>query len=170
MLIRKLTIDDAVAFRQLRVDMCREHPEAFSQTPEEATAMSLEKFLEWMCPRDVIPQNFILGAFDGDRLIGSVGLRRENNAKEQHRGWIWAVYVRPEGRGKGVSRLLMQTMIDEARTWDGLEVLTLNVALTQTGARTLYTSLGFFTTGLILHGYKLSDGSYIDLEDMTLWL
>jgi len=170
MVIRKLTLDDASAYRQLRVDMCRDHPEAFSQTPEEAAEMSLEKFLQWMCPRDVFPQNFILGAFDGDRLIGSAGLRREDNAKERHRAWVWAVYVRPEGRGKGVSRQLMQTMIDEARKWEGLEMLDLDVSVTQTGARTLYTSLGFFTTGLVLHGYKLPDGRYVDFEKMILWL
>jgi ribosomal protein S18 acetylase RimI-like enzyme len=64
----------------------------------------------------------------------------------------------------------MQTLIDEARKMDGLEMLTLVVSLTQTEARTLYTSLGFFTTGIILHGYKLPDGSYIDHEEMMLWL
>ncbi len=64
----------------------------------------------------------------------------------------------------------MQQLIDEARRIDGLEMLTLTVSVTQTSARTLYTSLGFFTTGLILHGYKLSDGRYIDEEEMTLWL
>ncbi len=170
MLIRKLTLDDATAFRELRVEMCRDHPEAFSQTPEEATEMSLEKFLEWMTPREVFPQNFILGAFEGDRLIGSAGLRRDDNLKERHRAWVWAVYVRPEARGRGISRQIMQRLIDEARAWDGLELLTLNVAMTQTGARVLYTSLGFFTNGLILHGYRLPDGRYVDLEDMTLWL
>ncbi|MEW6050714.1 MAG: GNAT family N-acetyltransferase [Candidatus Zixiibacteriota bacterium] len=83
---------------------------------------------------------------------------------------MWAVYVRPEGRGKGISKQLMQKVIDEARTIDGLEMLTLSVAVTQTSARTLYTSLGFFTTGLNLHGYKLPDGRYIDHEEMMLRL
>jgi hypothetical protein len=64
----------------------------------------------------------------------------------------------------------MQQLIDEARRIDGLEVLALTVAVTQTSARTLYTSLGFFTTGLTLHGYKLPDGRYIDEEEMMLWL
>ena len=83
---------------------------------------------------------------------------------------MFCIYVRPEARGRGLSKQLMQQLIDEARKMEGLEILSLVVALTQTSARTLYTSLGFFTTGLILHGYKLPDGRYVDHEEMMLWL
>jgi ribosomal protein S18 acetylase RimI-like enzyme len=168
--IRKLTIDDAHAFRELRIEMCDCHPEAFHQTPEEVADMPDDKLVEWMSPSDVFPEKFILACFDGDRMIGTAAFRRQDSFKECHRGWIWSVYVRPEGRGKGISRQLMQQLIDEVRRIDGLEMLTLTVSVTQTSARTLYTSLGFFTTGLILHGYKLPDGRYIDEEEMTLWL
>lgn len=170
MLIRKLTTDDAAAFRELRVEMCGAHPEAFGQTPEEVIATTEDKYLEWMSPSDTFPENFVLAAFENERLIATVAFRREDSAKERHRGWIWSVYVRPEGRGKGISKKLMQMVIDESHKMEGLEMLTLTVAVTQTSARTLYTALGFFTNGLNLHGYKLSDGRYIDHEEMTLWL
>lgn len=111
-----------------------------------------------------------MGCFEGDRLIGTVGFIRDSFRKESHRGWIWTVYVRPEGRGKKIAKQLMEFVIDDAYKMDGLEILTLTVAATQTSARTLYTSLGFYTTGLNLHGYKLPDGRYIDLEEMLLWL
>ncbi len=170
MTVRKLAADDVAAFRELRIEMCRSHPEAFGQTPDEVSVMTDEKLLEWMAPSDDYPEKFVLGEFDGDRLIGTVAFRREDSVKERHRGWIWSVYVLPEGRGKGISRNLMQMTIDESRRINGLELLTLVVAMPQTSARTLYTSLGFFTTGLILHGYKLPDGRYIDQEEMMLWL
>ncbi len=170
MLIRKLTPADTAAFRQLRVEMCGDHPEAFGQTPEEVLAMPDEKFLDWMRASDTYPEKFVLAALEGERIIGTVAFRREDAFKERHRGWIWAVYVRPEGRGKGISKTLMQRVIEEARTMDGLELLSLTVAIPQTSARTLYTSLGFFTTGLMHHGYKLADGRYIDHEEMMLWL
>ncbi|SYZ73182.1 hypothetical protein TRIP_C21300 [Candidatus Zixiibacteriota bacterium] len=170
MQIRKLTIDDSSAFRELRIEMCGKHPEAFGQTPDEVAEMADEKFAEWMTPKETFPENFVLGAFDGDRLLGSVAFRREDSIKEKHRGWIWSVYTRPEARGRGISRQLMLKLIEEARRMEGLEILNLVVALTQTGARTLYTSLGFFTTGLILHEYKLPDGRYIDHEEMMMWL
>ena len=168
--IRKLTIEDAGVFRQIRIEMCSSHPEAFGQTPEEASAIPDEKLLEWISPSDVYPEKFILAEFEGDRLLGTVAFRREDSSKERHRGWIWSVYVRPEARGKGVSKRLMQHLIAECRSMDGLELLALTVSLTQTSARTLYTSLGFITTGLVLHGYKLADGRYIDHEEMMLWL
>ncbi len=168
--IRKLTADDADAFRELRVEMCAAHPEAFGQTPEEVAATTEEKYLEWMSPSDTFPEKFVLAAFENNRLIATVAFRREDSIKERHRGWIWSVYVRPDGRGKGISKRLMQIVIDESRKMAGLEMLTLTVAVTQTSARTLYTALGFFTTGLNLHGYKLPDGRYIDHEEMTLWL
>ncbi len=170
MLIRKLTADDAAAFRELRVEMCAAHPEAFGQTPEEVVETAEEKYLEWMAPNDIFPEKFVLAAFDNDHLIGTVGFRREDSVKERHRAWIWSVYVRPEGRGKGISKKLMQMVIDESHKMEGLEMLTLTVAVTQTSARTLYTALGFFTNGLNLHGYKLPDGRYIDHEEMTFWL
>lgn len=168
--IRKLTKEDAAAFRELRIEMCANHPEAFGQTPEEVVATTEEKYLEWMARREVFPQSFVLAAFEGNTLIGTVGFKREDSAKERHRGWIWSVYVRPEGRGRGISKQLMQQVIDEARKMEDLEMLTLTVAVTQTAARTLYSSLGFFTNGLNLHGYKLPDGRYVDHEEMTLWL
>jgi GNAT superfamily N-acetyltransferase len=170
MIIRKLTNDDIAAFREIRVEMCRLHPEAFGQTPEEAASTPEDKFLEWAAPSGTFRENFVLAAFEGDRILGTAAFKREDSAKERHRGWIWSVYVRPEGRGKGISRQLMQQLIDEARRMDGLEMLTLTVALTQTSARTLYTSLGFFTTGINRHGFKLPDSRYIDHEEMTLWL
>lgn len=150
--------------------MCANHPEAFSQTPDEVAEMPEERLIDWMTPSESYPEKFLLAAFEGERMIGSVAFRREDSLKERHRGYIWSVYVRPGGRGKKVSRELMQRVIDESRAMAGLELLSLNVAVTQTSARTLYTSLGFFTTGLILHGYRLPDGRYIDHEEMMLWL
>lgn len=167
---RKLTSDDAAAFREIRVEMCRLHPEAFAQTPEEVSKMSKEQCREWWAPSDVFPEKFVLAAFEGKRIIGTAAFHREEMLKERHRAFVWSVYVRPDARGKRISKLLMQKIIDEAREMEGLEILSLTVSLPQTSARTLYTSLGFFTTGLILHGYKLPDGSYIDHEEMILWL
>ncbi|MGB5107224.1 MAG: GNAT family N-acetyltransferase [Candidatus Zixiibacteriota bacterium] len=170
MIIRKLTTADAPAFRDLRIEMCRDHPEAFGHTPEEVAALQDDKYLEWITPSEVYPEKFVLAAFEGDRMLGTVGFKREDSFKERHRGWIWTVYVRPEARGRGISKKLMQQIIDDSRKMEGLEMLTLTVAVPQTSARTLYTALGFYTTGLNIHGYKLPDGSYVDHEEMVLWL
>jgi ribosomal protein S18 acetylase RimI-like enzyme len=168
--IRKLTSDDLAAFRTLRLEMCRDHPEAFGQTPEEVAETSDEKLREWIGPSETFPEKFVLGYFESDKLLATAAFKREDTLKERHRGWIWAVYVRPDARSNSVARQLMVELIECTRQIDGLELLILVVALTQTGARTLYTSLGFFTTGLILQGFKLPDGRYVDLEEMMLRL
>jgi GNAT superfamily N-acetyltransferase len=168
--IRKLTVEDSEAFREIRAEMCRLHPEAFAQTPEEVSQMPEDQCREWWAPSDVFPEKFVLAAFEGERIMGTAAFRREEMLKERHRAFVWSVYVRPEARGKGISKLLMLQIINEARQMEGIEILSLTVSLPQTSARTLYTSLGFFTTGLVLHGYKLHDGSYIDHEEMMMWL
>jgi ribosomal protein S18 acetylase RimI-like enzyme len=116
---------------------------------------------------DNFPQKFVLSYFEGDKIIGTAAFLREDSAKERHRGWIWSVYVRPEGRGRKIGRQLMERLIDEARRTDGLEILTLIVSINQTEARTLYTSLGFFTAGFGLRAYKLPDSRHIGDEEMT---
>ena len=168
--IRKLTDSDAGAYREIRMEMCASHPEAFGQTPEEVAEMPDDKFVEFMSASDVFPERFILACFAGNRIIGTVAFRRFNLRKESHRGWIWSVYVRPEGRGKGISRQLMQQVIDEAGCMNGLELLTLTVTVTQTSARAVYGSLGFVTTGLSPQYFRLADGRYVDCEEMMLRL
>ena len=170
LLLRKLTDSDACAYREIRVEMCSRHPEAFGQTPEEVAEMPDDKFVEFMSASDVFPERFILACFEGDRIIGTVAFRRFDLRKESHRGWIWSVYVRPEARGKGISRQLMQQVIDEARGMDGLELLTLTVTVTQANARAVYDSLGFVATGLIPQHFRLADGRYVDCEEMVLRL
>ena len=168
MTIRKLTSADLAAFRAFRTEMCRRHPEAFGQTPEEVVGMTDEKLLDWFAPVDVFPQKFVLAAFEGDALIGTVGFRREDATKESHRGFVWTVYVQPEYRGRGLSKHLMLQVIEDCRSFEGLESLFLTVAVTQVNARALYKSLGFVSVGQIPDGYKLPDGSYVGLEQMML--
>lgn len=170
MIIRILEAADARAFRELRAEMCDRHPEAFGQTPEEVGNMPEEKLLDWFAPHDSFPEKFVAAGFDGAMMIGTVGFKREDSVKERHRGFIWSVYVRPGYRGHGISKRLMQWVVGECKTYQGLEMLVLTVATTQTSARALYQSLGFVKIGTIPKGYRLPDGRYIDNEEMMLWL
>jgi ribosomal protein S18 acetylase RimI-like enzyme len=170
MTIRKLSKNDANVFRAMRVEMCERHPEAFGQTPEEVLKMSDEKFLDWFAPSDTFPEKFVAGMFDGSTLIGTAGFRREESIKERHFGFIWTVYLRSEYRGKGLSKQIMQWVIDRCREMDGLEMVVLTVAATQVNARALYRRLGFVQVGKIPQGYHLPDGRYIDNEEMMLQL
>lgn len=170
MIIRKLTAEDLPAFRDLRIEMCAAHPEAFEQTSDEAAATSDQQLLQWMLPQDVFPEKFILAGLQDNEILGVVGFQRDEHSKLRHRALIWSVYVRPQERGRGICRNLMLQTIEAARTMEGLEFLTLEVSSTQTSAKALYVSLGFKTIGNVWRCYKLSDSSYVDSEDMVLKL
>jgi RimJ/RimL family protein N-acetyltransferase len=164
-LIRELTPADAVAFRALRVRAVREHPEAFGRTPEEVDAVEViaERFR-----RDAGSDlDFVLGAVEGETLVGMVGCHRENAVKHRHVAYIWGVYVAPEHRRTGLGRRLFIATIDRARTWPDLEALWLDVTTANEGARALYASCGFRTAGTKPRSLKVGD-RYYDEELMIL--
>jgi ribosomal protein S18 acetylase RimI-like enzyme len=163
--IRVLTETDAVRWRDLRLRMLREHPDAFGTSYEEALASPLETYAQRL--RD--PERWTLGALEGEQLLGSVGLRREAGAKDRHKAMIWGMYTAPEARGRGIGKALLGEAIARARAMPGLEQIGLAVTTHNTAARNLYTSLGFQTYGLERHALKLGD-RYLDEELMVLWL
>ena len=137
---RLLDSNDVVAFRELRLLGLRESPAAFGQTPEEFESLSDGALGEWLGPD---ADRLTFGAFDGGRLVGLTGLRRENRSRVRHKGIIWGVYVHPAARGQGVARRLLTAAIAGAATIEGLTVLVLSVGGPQRAARALYLSLGF---------------------------
>jgi ribosomal protein S18 acetylase RimI-like enzyme len=89
-------------------------------------------------PRQYGPPDgaFLLAERDGT-LLGCVALRKWQDACEMKR-----LYVRPEGRGLGVGRLLAGSIIDEARR-RGYERMVLDTLPSMTRAQGLYAALGF---------------------------
>ena len=158
MLIRALTPRDAAAFRALRVRALREHPEAFGRTPEEVDPVEAiaERFR-----RDAESDlDFVLGAFDGDTLVGMAGCHRESAVKHRHVAYIWGVYVAPERRRTGLGRRLFVATVDRARAWPGLEALWLDVTTVNEGARALYAACGFRSAGTKPRSLKVGDRYY----------
>ena len=87
------------------------------------------------CARDVG-----LLAEDDDGAIGFVfATLGKRNPRLAH---VTDLYVRPRARGKGVARRLLGEVVDRAAQ-HGLEHLSLDVSLHNTGARAVYERLGF---------------------------
>jgi ribosomal protein S18 acetylase RimI-like enzyme len=92
-------------------------------------------------------ERVVLGAFDGERLVGTVTLLLDCPPNQPHRAEIAKLMTRPRDRGRGVATALMRAAeraaVERART-----LLVLDTAA-DGGAATLYEALGFTLAGVI---------------------
>ena len=165
--IRKLAPGDAARWREIRLRALREDPAAFLATHDEDERVTAADLAHRLAAAD--PGAAVLGAFDGEELIGTAGIGRNAPAKTRHRGLLWGMYVAPEARGRGIGGALLQRAIEHARSVPELEQLELSVAVSATSAQRLYVRLGFERIGR--HARAMKDGdAYEDVERMVLWL
>ncbi len=165
MIIRMLTEANATAFRDIRLRALREEPTAFTSSLEEFSHQTLDKIAARF--RSEPSEQFMLGAFQDDKLVGLCGFYREAMLKQRHKGNIISMYVTPEARGQGLGRALMNDVIRRARQIAGVEQLLLGVMTTQAAARKLYESLGFVVFGREARAVRIGD-NYYDEEFMVL--
>jgi ribosomal protein S18 acetylase RimI-like enzyme len=144
MLIRVLGPVDAAPFQTLRLQALTEDPVAFASSYEEERDTPQAVVAERLVP---LSDRAIVGAFDGDRLVGLAAWHREEMRKLQHKGFVWGVFVAETHRGRGLGRRLLQAVIAHAREADGIRQLNLTAYAANTAAIALYESLGFVTYG-----------------------
>lgn len=165
--IRFLTSEDAPEYSRLRLEMLELEPQAFSSSAEEHRSLSMDEIRRRL--GSLTEDQFIVGAFDDGRLLGVVGFYRDKGAKSRHKGHIWGVYVKPEKRGRGLARRMLQTALQRASTITGVEQVLLSVAATQSAAFRLYESLGFQSWGCEPRALRVGD-RYFDEHYLILHL
>lgn len=135
---------DLDRYRRLRLEALRAEPTAFGSSYEIEASARADKYRDRLLG---LPDNFVLGACDGDQLIGIGGFFRETAPKRQHIGSVWGVYVTAAFRGRGIGRRLLAQVIERARELPDLEHILLSVTSDNAAAVALYRSFGFEAWG-----------------------
>ncbi|MEO8921332.1 MAG: GNAT family N-acetyltransferase [Caldimonas sp.] len=153
--VRPLVASDLADYKQLRDDMLLAHPEAFTSDAAAEKKKEPADYLHRLGLDRRGGGHFLLGTWRGRHMIGAIGCERELRHKVQHIGHVVGMMVRPEARGHGVGRDLLDACIAEARRTPGLEMLTLTVTAGNSAAIALYESRGFVAFGTLPRALKL---------------
>jgi RimJ/RimL family protein N-acetyltransferase len=107
------------------------------------------------------PASTMIGAFDGDRPLGMLGLVAPRFRRTAHVVDL-GMSLRPEVRGQGLGTAMMRAAIEYATANPVIERITLGVWSHNDVARRLYLRFGFQVEGYrIAHG-RQPDGRVID--------
>jgi RimJ/RimL family protein N-acetyltransferase len=143
--IRPAQEADAQAFRELRLEALRNHPEVFSSD----YAVNSEKPAEYWVDRlqALGSAGMIYFATYNAEIIGMCGIRRGDSPKTAHSAMIWGVYVRPEWRGLRVAEELLAKSAEWAQA-HGIKIIKLAVVTTNMAAIRCYARCGFSVYGV----------------------
>jgi len=158
--IRLLTPDDAMLWKQIRLEALLGFPQNYLSSYEEEQQRTPQ---QW---QDVLSQNLIYGLFIDGQLISSVALSPKTLVKHQHKGEIWGVYTKPAFQGKGLARQLMKHVLEQAQK--NLSLCYLTCTTTNQGAFKIYEQLGFETYGIEKNSIWV-DGQYYDEYLMAIY-
>ncbi len=157
MQIHRLTPAHAAAYRAIMLQAYATEPDAFTSTVPEREPLPLEWWAARVSDQPEAAE-LALGAFDGARLVGVVGLRFERRARTLHKATLYGLFVLPDFRRHGVARGLVEAVLEEARSTPGLRVVQLTVTETNAPAIRLYQSCGFQPFGTEPLALRVGDG------------
>jgi len=108
--IRRLTAEDSDPYRDIRLEMLANCPDAFGDSHD---ANITKTKTDWQTM--LIGSRAFFGAFVEGELVGTVNFLQETATKMVHRGLLLGMYVKQEMRGTGCARALVETVLVHAK-------------------------------------------------------
>jgi ribosomal protein S18 acetylase RimI-like enzyme len=142
------------AFREIRLEALKNHPGAYYNTYEQELA--------WEPSRHAagLDTAYVIGVVaEARQLVGIAALTSYESPHFAHKSRIGAVYAKPEHRGRGIGRRMLEHLLAVAEP--RYEQVEIAVAAENLPALHLYESLGFERYGYEKHSAKL-DTRYVD--------
>lgn len=146
MAIVRLTPLHAQAYRILMLEAYARHPDAFTSSVEERAALPLAWWQARLAPGpDAVEA--VWASTSGTAIQGVAGLSFEQREKVRHKATLFGMYVRPEQRGQGLGRQLVDAVLTQARAHPDIALVQLTVSEGNAGALVLYRGAGFEVWG-----------------------
>lgn len=158
--IRPTQDGDALAFRNLRLEALKNHPEAFGADYESNLLLPIEHWEERVRPNPDPSKDITFVAIAGETFVGMTGIYRDNTAKMRHNGHIWGVYVPADWRGLRIADQLIEACIAWAQQHE-IRLVRLAVITSNAAAIRCYVRCGFTVYGVDPE-VICADGAYHD--------
>ena len=143
--VRRLRADEWPRWRDLRLELLKDSPEAFGSTYDETLVRADESWQEYVAAAATSDTSAIYVVEDGERWLACAGTYADPD--EHGDVWLFTVWTRPEARGRGLQKRLVHTLMDWAAA-QGHGSMKLWVTDDNDIARSCYESLGFTSTGV----------------------
>jgi ribosomal protein S18 acetylase RimI-like enzyme len=165
-IIRPARAEDLAAYRELRLEALRAHPDAFGSDhdeqaaePESAWAQRIARSVEGRTGR------LLLVEAAGGELAGMAAVYLDGGVKTRHVADLVSVYVRPGFRG----RRLGDALIGEALAWcatAGVRIVRLGVGTGNARAIRCYRRCGFQVCGVQPEAIRLGA---VYFDEFQMW-
>lgn len=157
---RILDASDWKQFKELRLLSLAQSSESFESSFEDEASLNNEQWID----RVTASHNaFIIGAFDGDALIGIAGWSQALKEKIKHKSYLWGVFIKQNYRGKCIAHTVLTRLIDTACQQTDISQIQLTVASENKAAVSLYQRLGFRQYGIEVDALRVNGKSYDEL-------
>lgn len=153
----RLTPYYAPMYRALMLEAYAQYPDAFTSSVTERQALPLTW---WEQRLTTAPKanEVVFGAFQQDVLVGAVGLTLETREKARHKATLFGMVVQAQYQHVGLGQLLVQAVLDHARSSPAVRQVLLTVTQGNDRAQALYARNEFVPFGVEPDAVAVGEG------------